>query len=370
MLVTTKLAQNASVESLVKLWAARYIPDLSTLSLQTRQCTTSDLIEAASQKGRSQTVSKLRRIVEIHCKCAGIQTSVLFSYIPNVVNLTESQGIARVAGQVYEEVLEVYQQQSLTLTQAANLLEFKTIDCSTDAFGILGKLGLTSAVVDHLAISLEPALLKFQQYHLAVADRRAIGFMSTQFHLSSHLLLSRLTLAEQLLLSPYFKFIEEQVCIPWQRMCAAATEHSPDSPALALAQQLLPASTEIATTVYNKALQLFPTYRSQRGRLSDPKVKASSLRDIEMFQAYLLLCVLEQSMAVVEQELHPLCVMVYPAVEVKWNLVEKMLELLINEIFARVKPEYKSVLQPYSSQMQQLFSNAQMNSSVIDRLAR
>lgn len=356
MLVTARLAKNPSVERLVELWAARYIPDLSTLSSQTGRLAAFELIEAASPEGRSQTTAKLQRIVEIHCKCAGIQTSALFSYIPNIVNLTESQGIAITSGQVYDKVLEVYRQQSLTPSTLAAILQIRSIDFSTNALGSLVKLGLEPPVVEQLSTALEPVLLQFQEQHLSSADRRVLGFMSTQFHLSSKLLLNRLTLSEQVLLSPYFKFLEEQVSIPWQRVCAAAANYSPDSPTLTLVEELLAASREIASAIYHRATQLFPHHRSRRGGLNKPGVKASSLRDIEMFQTYLALCVLEQSMAVVERELHPLCVMVYPSVEVKWELVEHMIQLLVEEIFARVTPEQKSLLLPYTQAMQQLFS--------------
>ncbi len=355
MLVTTKLAKNTSVERLVKLWAERYVPDLSTFSSQQGRLVVSELVGAASSKGRTQTVAKLSQLVEIHCKCAGIQTSVLFSYIPNIVNLTESQGIARTAGQVYEKALKIYQEQSLPSAFLVSLPQVEAIDFSTDAFRSLLKLGLEPPVVQQLATALEPVLEQFQEQHLSAADRRTLGFMSTQFHLSSKLLLDRLTLPEQLLVSPYFKFIEDQVCIPWQRVCAAAANYSPDSPALTLVEQLLLASRKIASIVYQQATQLFPNYRSRRGRLTDPGVKASSLRDIEMFQAYLCLCVLEQSMAAVERELYPLCVLVYPAVGVTRQLVEQMLKLLGVEILARLSPENKSLLLPYINAMQQLF---------------
>jgi hypothetical protein len=359
MLVTTRLVNNTSVERMVKLWAERYVPDLSTLSAQKGYLAGSDLVAAASPEGRTQTVAKLKRIIEIHCKCAGIQTTVLFSYIPKIVNLTESQGIARAAGQVYEKVLEVYQEplSAPAFLRAMPLAE--TVDFSTDAFWSLVKL--QPPVVQQLAITLEPVLLQFQEQHLSSTDKRALGFMSTQFHLSSKLLLNRLTLSEQLLLSPYFKFVEEQVCIPWQRVCTAAAKYSADSPALSLVAQLLPKSREIASKVYHQATQLFPHYRSRRGRLTEPGVKASSLRDIEMFQAYLCLCVLEQSMAVVEQELHPLCAMVYPSVDVTWELVDHMLKQLVDEIFARVEPAHKRLLLPYTSAMQQLFCDHKGN---------
>lgn len=358
MLVSTPLVKSTSVGRLSRLWANRYVPDLSTLSSQQGHLVLSELLAAASREGRKQAVAKLLRLVEIHCKCAGIQTSVLFSYVPNIVNLLESQGIARSGGHVYEQVLLIYQEQSPPSTLLETLSQVEAIDFSSDTFPSLVKLGLELPVVEQLATVLEPTLQQFQSQHLSSVDRRTLGFMSTQFHLSSKFLLDRLTLPEQLLLSPYFKFVEEQVCIPWQRVCTAATQYSDDSGVLALVERLLPASREIASTVYKRAIRLFPNHCSRRGKLTEPGVKDSSLRDIEMFQAYLWLCVLEQSMAAIEQELHPLSAMVYPVVGVTWPMVEQMLKLLVHEILERVSPEYYPLLMPYTSAMQQLFCNS------------
>ncbi|MFP4101461.1 hypothetical protein [Coleofasciculus sp.] len=356
MLVTTPLDKSITVKRLLKLWAARYVPDLSTLSLTTNKCTTIELMEAASRQGREKTATKLSRLIEIHCKCAGIRTSILFSYIPNVVNLTESQGIATSSAQVYEKVLSVYRKQSPTPSLMEALSEADTVDISTDLYKISVMPKLELPEVSSLVTILTPELMQFQSQHLSANNQNTLGFMSTQFHLSSKVLLNRLSLPEQLLLSPYFKFVEEQVCIPWQRVCTAAAQHSLNSPVLALIEQLIPKSQEIATRVYRHALERYPNYRSRRGKLDHPEVKASSIRDVEMFQAYLWVCVLEQSMAAMEKELYPLCEMVYPSVNVSWELVESMVGLLVDKILIRLDSEQQSIVQPYTTAMQKLFA--------------
>ncbi len=356
MLVTTPLDKNITVKRLLNIWAARYVPDLSTLSLTTNKCTTTELMEATSPQGREKTVTKLSRLIEIHCKCAGIRTSILFSYIPNVVNLTESQGIATSSAQVYEKVLSVYKKHSLTSDLISALSQVETVDISTDLYKVSVMPKLELPEVSSLVTILTPELMQFQSQHLSANNQNTLGFMSTQFHLSSKVLLNRLSLPEQLLLSPYFKFVEEQVCIPWQRVCTAAAQHSLNSPVLALVEQLIPKSQEIATRVYRHALERYPTYRSRRGKLDHPEVKASSIRDVEMFQAYLWVCVLEQSMAVMEKELYPLCEMVYPSVSVSWELVESMVGLLVDKILIRLNSEQQSIVQPYTTAMQKLFA--------------
>jgi len=357
MLKTTRLANATSVERLTKLWAERYVPDLSILSSSTSCFAFCELVEAASPEGRAKTVTKLQRMVEINCKCAGIQTNALFSYIPNIVSLTEAQGIAVAAAQAYQKVLEIYQKQETPLALLPNSPLTETIDLATDTLKLSAMLKLSVSEVKQLSSALEPVLLQFQKHHLSGVDKRTIGFMSTQFHLSAKLVLNRLTLPEQLLLSPYFKFIEEQVCIPWQRVCAAAAKHKPDSPILAVVKQMLPLSQEIAKQVYQRAVQLYPEHRSRRGALTEPRVRASSIRDIEMFQSYLWLCVLEGNMTAVEEELFPLCAMVFPSIDVTWELVEQLLPLLIVEIQTRLSADGMHLLLPYARAMQQLFCN-------------
>lgn len=84
---------------------------------------------------------------------------------------------------------------------------------------------------------------------------------------------------------------------------------------------------------------------------------ASTIRDLQMFQSYLWLCVLEGNMASVEQALLPLCQMVFPSVNVAWDLVKQVLKLLVDELMTRVDLEQKRLLLPSTQAMQQLFSD-------------
>jgi hypothetical protein len=78
-----------------------------------------------------------------------------------------------------------------------------------------------------------------------------------------------------------------------------------------------------------------------------------------MFQAYLWLCALEGNMSAVEEELLPLCKMVFPSIEVSWELVEQLVPLLVTEIEARLSSAQMRILQPYTQSMQQLFSQVE-----------
>ena len=356
MLQTIRLINKASVSRLVELWTQRYVPNLANFS-QSDGLTAAMLVEAATPEVRSKTVAKLKRLIQINCECAAIKTDVLFSYIPNVVNLSESQKLAKFVSQVYEAALTIYQHSSLSVwkNQSSLLLQNKGEDLK------LPMLGMPE--IKQLLLELEPILLELQRQHLMVKDPRTIGFMTTQFHFTTQLVLNKLTVPEQVLISPYFKFIEEQVCMPWQRVCNAAASHDLNSPNLMIVEQLLPQSYEIAANVCHRAVRLYPNSSSLRGNLSHPGIMASTIRDLQMMQSYLWLSVLEGNLDSVEQALLPLCVMVFPSIEVTWRLVAQMLKLLLEEVLSRVEPQGKNLVLPYTQAMQQLFANLELIAS-------
>jgi len=353
VLKTTQLINNTSVNHLVKLWQKRYTPDLSSFSKVKNPFFYSSLVEAASPEGRAITATKLHDCsVNNKCQLAGIKTNAMYNYIPNVLDLREARKITHFAYKVYRKLIDIYQEPSLITTSSTERL-FTLTGNSQDVS--LSSLGIPS--IEQLATALEPLLLKLQEQHIASKDWRTLGFITTQFNFSNKLMLDRLTDAEKTLLKPYFKFIEEQVALPWQRVCAAAAKHQLNSPSLSLVAQMFAVSEEIAETVYPRLVAMFPNHRSRRGELSNPDIAHSCIRDLNMFQAYLWLCFLEESMVSVEQELVILCVMVMQSVEVKWEMTEQWTKVLMDEILSRLNPQQKDLLLPYAQKMQQAFYN-------------
>jgi hypothetical protein len=352
MLKNTQLIHNTSVDRLVKLWSQRYVPDLSPLRLGSNQLELyQDLVKAASSEGRVLTAAAMDEcLIELKCQMAKLQTDELYAYIPNIVDLAETKRLSHFACLVYKKLMEIYQQPSHSVMSQTVLRMAGTID---SVGGSLASWGMPA--IEELAAALEPLLLEFQMQHIASKDWRTLGFITTLLNFANKLLLSKLTLSEQILLKPYFKFIEEQVALPWQRVCAAATRHQLESPALTLVEQMFPLSGEIAETVYRRLAQLLPNHRSRRGGLDDLGITHSCVRDLEMFQAYLWLCILEESMAPVKEELVDLCVMVMTGVDVKWEMTELWNKVLADEILAHVTPAQRTLLWPYTQGLQQAF---------------
>ncbi|NJM71111.1 MAG: hypothetical protein HC862_13250 [Scytonema sp. RU_4_4] len=348
MLLPTDIDKTPSVELLINFWAERYTVDVSSLSKNPRFY--GELMKAASPEARALTAAKLLKTVLYRTSNqASIQAKSLYEYIPDVIDSYSEQRITQFACQVYQKLLEVYQQQSgIVVTPTVRHM----------ITGVTEQVSLSlSAIpnIERLVNQIEQLLLKYQEQYVMARDQRLLGFLTTLFNFTNQLLINQLTSAETVLLCPYFKFVEEYVSVPWLRVCTAAAKHQLNSPALTLVEQMFPMASEISSTVYCRLLQLLPNHRSNRGGLGDPDVAHSCLRDLDMFQAYLWLSVLEESLRSVEQELVPLCVMVMPNVGVKWEMTDKWKRELVNEIESRVQPEHKLLLQSYIQGMEQAF---------------
>jgi hypothetical protein len=194
--------------------------------------------------------------------------------------------------------------------------------------------------------------------HYTASEPRLIGFVSLQFHYTGQLLLDYVPQGEKASLDSYFKVIDDHLYMPLQRAYKAAAMYDYDSPELGIIQKLLPMSTEIATGICDRIIELYPHYSSHSGYLSNPAVKVASIRDIEMFQLYLWICVLEKSVTSIQAELFPVCLMLYPALKVKWELIWQMINLLGNEIRDRLGEEQRKIFLPYFWVLWEMFNPA------------
>ena len=353
MLKTTRIRQNYSTQSLLEIWANRY--KLDALKLIT-ECTGDMLMLAINDEGRQQTAEKVHKWVKISNEVAGLKTNSLFAYAPNVVSLEDARRISNVVTQIYTKLLDIYQKQQTTPPWTDLINTLNSSDSAVQKMSQVSAIDLF--VIQQIADEIEPLILELQSQHLASPDQRMIGFMSTQFHFSTQVLFSYLQPIEQILLRPYLQFVEEQVCIPWQRICAAAGYHTADSLKLEIVKSMLIQSEEIADETYFQIVARLPQHHSRRGLLTQRDVATSSISDINMFQAYLCLCVLEGNTSSIRNELLPLCLMVFPAISVDWELVEIGLDVMISCIQERLNPEGFPLVKIYMTTMNQLFAKA------------
>lgn len=343
MLVEIHSSETIAVKRLVKAWAQLYQLNPAALPIEhTTDWVT--WVEAASAPGRAVTIAKLNeRLVRIRCQIAGIETSDLYSYMPQVLDCGELRQLAEVSLTVYQQLLELYQQHAPSDGSG----RYVSSSSAASAWSIPD--------IEQFARALEPKLLEFQLFHTRAKDWRAIGFLTTQLNFCNRWLLKSLTPPEQYLLAPYLRFVEEYVAHPWHQVCASAAHHGVVHPSVILVERMIPGADEVAQAVYQQLATTMSHHVSHRGKLNHPGVQHSCLRDVKMFQAYLWLCVLKQSMTPIETELVRLCLMVLPSIGVKWDLVKLWVDLLVGEIINRVTPIELNLILPYTTGMQHAF---------------
>lgn len=350
MFKPVQVSKTPTVERLLKLWAQRYKPDLSYVFIQSNSEAYASLIATASEKGRALTARKLNdNLLDINTQMACIQTKSLYSQ-SNVLEFNETKEITILSFQIYKKLLEIYQKPSVAGALLTAELSIVNSHYDSDDFSWFG-----IAALEEMTWELSPILLAFQEQHRLSQDWRTLGFMTTLFNFANKLILNKLTPIEKVLLEPYLKFVEELAALPWLRVCAAAAKHDFDSPAYQVIEQMLPLAQNIAKTVYSRLVYMFPEHYSRRGKLTEPGVRHSCIRDLNMFQAYLWLCVLEENFVAIESELVTLCVMVMESVEVKWYMTEKWSQVLIEEILNRLQLEQQALLKPYIEGLQAAF---------------
>jgi hypothetical protein len=353
MLASVEIIKTPSVERLLEVWGQLYTPDFHTGSWAENSQFNDELLETASPMGRTKTVAKLdERLVELRCEVASIQTSSLYTYMQQVIDLREVKRLAEASFKVYKVLIELYQ---LDLLNSSTVVSQRQTARSSNS--LVAAAGSTLKI-EQLANAIEPVLLEFQDEHTRSNDWRALGFLTTQFNFCNQWMISNLTLSEQMLLNPYLKFVEEQVAHPWQRVCVAASRHAIESPVLTLVARMMPLSESIAQAAHQALIRSSRYHYSRRGKLTDPGVTHSCVRDFKMFQAYLWLCVLEESLTAVEQELLDLCVMVLPSVGVVWETIECWTPALSSTLLSHIDVSKHSLVLPYLTEMQEIFVNA------------
>jgi hypothetical protein len=231
-------------------------------------------------------------------------------------------------------------------------------EISQDAFKIFEKaleICMQPSGLQSIPAMLGPDIGKVRKKYTS-EDPRLMAFVSMQFHFTGFLLQGQLNPFEQSLLGNCFKIIDDHLYMPLHRAYEAAAQHPPNSLSLKLVQSLLPKSGETATQVVNRVAELYPTYATYSGLLSSPLVRTSSQRDVEMFQIYLWVSVLEQNFSIIQEELFPLCMMLYPKLKVHWELIRQMLHLLGKEASRDLEPTLFRLYSPYLYALQDMFS--------------
>lgn len=350
-------ANKKNIESLAQQWAKKYVQNLQVDHSDSEGYTPLNLSDAVSPKGRKKTAQKIMESLRSASAKSWNKTEALLStevrrhgIDANIINPWE---IAADSFHIYQKTLDVYTQQAVSrpLSLVMKLAESSSNKLDQQALEVYTEQVAPSQLATVIGKDMGAIRNKYTSL-----DPRLIGFVSMQFHYTSQMLVELLEPIERSLVGAYFKVIDDHLYMPLQRAYEAAAQHDYDSVALSAVQKLLPVSTQIAQNISQKIIEIYPTYQSMSGNLNNPVVKISSIRDVEMFQVYLWVCTLEGNIAAIQQELFPLCVMLYPKLKVHWELIRQMLHFLGQEIQTRLTPAQAQTLMPYFQALWQMFS--------------
>ncbi len=310
---------------LAKLWGKQYIKNLVSYAQESGESDDATLPILGSPEQRAHTANKLLKALNFASAQAWSKTESLLSVEVQRHGINPQHidpwGIARDSYHLFEKVLSCYQ---------------------------AGKPPRTLATV------LGPECGRVRQAATNI-DPRLLGFVSMQIHYTGEILLDSLPLTDRTMLGDYFKVLDDHLYMPLHRAYASAAKHADNSPALMAVQALLPQTSQIARQITQSVGSSYASHTVYTGSLQDSRVRTSSTRDVSMFQIYLCVCVLEGSIAAFQEELFPLCVMLYPPLKVDWWLVRLLVDCLDEAINSCLSPEHTQVFQPYIHIMHELF---------------
>lgn len=326
---------NPGAKSLAAVWASKYVKAIATSRSSQDLSQTSQTKVGVEGMGRSDVANKiLRHLNRASALGWSLTEALLADEIPRhgiAPELVDPWEISAEVHRLYTQVFQAY------------------ADGETP---------------QRLSVLLGAEFGRVRQKY-TTTDPRVIGFVSMQFHYTGQQLLERLSTPEQGLVSPYLKVMDD-LYMPLRDTYEAAATHDLDSPSLIAVQHLLPVSTAIAKSVCDLVIRFYPDYKTYSGSLRSPQVKTSSIRDVEMFQVYLCLCVLEDSIRSFQQQLFPLCVMLYPQLNVQWELVQDMLKVLRWEMYDRLDSKAVQIFLPHLLALTEMFSPEVFQNSLPD----
>ncbi|MBX2862657.1 MAG: hypothetical protein KTR27_03810 [Leptolyngbyaceae cyanobacterium MAG.088] len=337
---------------LLKIWVARYLPNLEAISKHARPHVEQRLRRTISDESRNITATKLDQHLASDCVLAATDTQQLLVTAGIKADTWEIQSLSVQIHSIYEALINRYRE-SFVFSPIIEYLHLIDIEGS--------RLAAAARVIpkfENLLLIIAPMLRELEAIYFSSLNQHLVGFMTTQLHLTQQRIISHLSSEELIWLTPYLKLLNELICMPWKHICSA-TSVSHNVETIALVKRMMPKVSSIATLTYQKALQTFPNHTSYQGRIQSQSVQHSSLRDLSMFQAYIWLSVLEDSSSVIEKKLLPICLQVFPLTGVRWELVTFAIGTIIDIIQEQLSPTEQELFKAHAEYIKALFFNAQ-----------
>ncbi len=352
---------NSDTEFL-KIWVVRYLPDLGAISSQVRPHIEQRLRGTISDESRQITANKIRHHLASDCGLASADTQRLLSKAGILTDSWELQNLIVHLYEIYETLIEYYEKSFIF----SPILDYLHIIESEH--GQLQAAELIIPKFETLMLTIGPLLRELKAVYFSSINRHLLGFMITHMQFIQRLILSHLDLNEIIWVAPYLQVLDELICMPWQNICSIASNISHNPGAISLAKRMMPKVDSISAITYRKVLQTFPHHISSQGRIQSKAVQRSSIRDLNMFQCYIWLCILEDSVSVIKTKLLPVCLQAFSLTNVRWELVIFALETLIDNIEQHLDGSEKDLFEAHANTIKELFLNATPKSNQISSL--
>lgn len=337
---------------LLKIWVARYLPDLGVIPSQVRPHIEERLKRTILSGSRQATAHKMRSCLASDWGLAAAETQALLLAAGISVDTWDLQNLSIQVHKIYETLIDCYEHSFIFSPVIEHLYDMES------ETGRLEAAALVIPRFETLMFTLGPMLHKLKALYFSSINRHLIGFMTTHIHFTQQLILSHLSIDERLWLAPYLRLLDELTCLPWRRICSTASAVNRNPDLVAIVKKMLPKMGSISLLTYQKALQAYPHHISYRGRLHTETVQRSSIRDLNMFQTYIWLCFLEGNMSAIERKLLPVCMQAFSLTNVKWELANFAIATLIEVIQQQLTPSENALFAVYSDTIQALFINA------------
>ncbi|MEM1253614.1 MAG: hypothetical protein AAGI69_14370 [Cyanobacteria bacterium P01_H01_bin.21] len=350
MLCDSLLGERQFNLELLTIWLTRYLPNLELIPCQVSDPIHGRFSVVISEEARQLTRKKVLVGLASYCTLSGLKAQqLMMPEADNSLRIIEAQKITNQVVAIYRYLIDAYTTDFLFVPLLKHLNAV-----GSDQSKQIVVLKILPAF-NRLMRGLAPLLKGLKKIAKASKQLRTIGFLTTQIHLSRQRILNRLSLYERIWLAPYFQLAEELLCIPWQRVCEAASQYSPHSSVAAVVTKMLPMTDAIAMAVYQRVLRVYPRHTSRQGHIQSVAVQTSMIRDLNKFQLYIWLSLLENNLSVIRRELLPLSVLVLPCSDVCWQLVQHCIQWLGEEIHPYLTPHETLMVSSYIKPIQRLF---------------
>ncbi|NEQ54736.1 MAG: hypothetical protein F6K11_32195 [Leptolyngbya sp. SIO3F4] len=321
-------------QRLLNIWRSRYVAQVKNISTNSVDFRKYPLEFAASDTGRKKTLGKIsEKLIKQASHEAAARTKRLYLQ-HEYLQFGDTVDLSKFTLHTMPVLLLCYQQQAPLVIYPA--------DEKTSA-GISSSLQFGISEIGAVANQLEGCFSEFQLQHSTSKHWLIQCFLTTQINLTSAAILAVLDPVEQAMVKPYFDLLEEYVSIPWQRLCLTANQYVQSSPQCQLVERMLMSVSDISLAVYKRWSHQFSAYAGARGGLNDLKIRRSSLRDFDMFQVYLWLCLLQGNLEPITKELVVFCNLVFKGIGIPWKMTIEGTRLLLNEILGQLNSDEKMI---------------------------